>query len=132
MDDPFTDLEDRQPEEDQAGEEHRTQRGLPGVTHGQHHGVGEEGVQAHARCQRDRVVGDQTHDRRADGCRQAGGDEHRAVVHAGLGEDARVDEEDVGHRQEGGDAGQDLGAQRGVVRLELKQLFQHGRSSCAG
>ncbi len=120
MDDPFTDLEDRQQEENRARQEHRAQRGLPGVAHGQHDGVGEEGVQAHARRQRDGVVGDQPHDRRTDGCGQTGGDEHRAVIHAGFGKDARVDEEDVGHRQEGGDTGQDLGAQRGVVRLELK------------
>ncbi|MNH35260.1 hypothetical protein D3C79_959310 [compost metagenome] len=81
----------------------------------QDHGVGEEGVQAHARRQGDRVVGDQAHGRRADGRRQAGGDEDRALVHAGLAENARVDEQDVGHGQEGGDARENLGADIGVV-----------------
>jgi hypothetical protein len=52
------------------------------------------------------------------------------VVHAGLGKNAGVNEEDVGHRQEGGETGEDLGAQRSVVRLELEQLLQHGQSSC--
>ena len=117
VDDPFADAEDRQQEEHGGGNEHCAQRDLPAVAHVQHHGVGEEGVEAHAGGQGDRVVGDQAHDGRADGRCQAGGDEHRALVHAGLAEDARVDEEDVGHGQEGGDPRQDLGAHRGVVRL---------------
>ncbi len=125
VDDPLADLEDRQQEEQARGQEYRAEGHLPGVAHAQHHGVGEESVQAHARRQGDRVVGDQAHHRRAEGRRQAGGDEDRALVHAGFAEDARVDEEDVGHRQEGGETGQHLGAHVGVVRLELEQLFQH-------
>ena len=91
----------------------------------QDHGVGEEGVQAHARCQRDRIVGDDAHDCRADGGCQAGRDKHRAFVHPGFAEDARVHEEDVGHRQEGGDTRKNLGSHSGVVCFELKQPFQH-------
>ncbi len=95
------------------------------MAHVQHNGVGKEGVQAHARCQGDRVVGDQAHHRRADGRCQAGGNEHCAFVHAGFAEDARVDEQDVGHRQESRDARKNLGSHVGVVCLELKQPFQH-------
>ncbi len=132
VDDPLADSEDRQQEEQARGDKYRAERDLPGVAHAQHHGVGEEGVEAHAWRQGDRVVGDQAHHRRTDGRRQAGGDEDRALVHAGFAEDARVDEEDVGHGQEGGDTGQDLGTHVGAVRLELEQLFQHGRFSRAG
>ncbi|MNG07150.1 hypothetical protein D3C84_904390 [compost metagenome] len=82
--------------------------------------IGEEGVEAHARREGDRVVGDQAHQRRADGRGQAGGDEHGALVHAGFAEDRRIDEEDIGHGQKGSDTGQDFGAYRGVVRLELE------------
>ncbi|MNZ81066.1 hypothetical protein D3C78_997230 [compost metagenome] len=103
----------------------------------QDHGVGKEGVQAHARREGDRVVGDQAHGRRADGSCQTGGDKHRALVHAGLAEDARVDEQNVGHGQKGRDARQNLGPHVGVVCLELKQPFQHvcspwraGRREC--
>ncbi|MNP20110.1 hypothetical protein D3C76_1126710 [compost metagenome] len=85
------------------------------MAHVQNHGIGEEGVQAHARRQRDRVVGDQAHGRRTDGRGQAGGDEDRTFVHAGLAQDAGVDEQDVGHGQEGGDARKNLGAHIGVV-----------------
>ncbi|MNQ71052.1 hypothetical protein D3C85_857090 [compost metagenome] len=91
----------------------------------QHDGVGEERVQSHARCQRNRVVGDQAHDGGADGGCQAGRDKHRALVHAGLAENARVDEQNVGHGQEGRDTGKNLGTHVGVVCLELKQPFQH-------
>ncbi|MDT4862621.1 hypothetical protein FQZ97_972860 [compost metagenome] len=90
------------------------------MAHGQDHGVGEEGVEAHARRQGDRVVGQQAHDRRTDGRRQAGGNEHRALVHAGFGEHVGVDEEDVGHGQEGGETGEDLAAYRGVMRFEVE------------
>ncbi|MNK89175.1 hypothetical protein D3C87_1091750 [compost metagenome] len=137
VDDPFTDAEDRQQEEAHGRDEYGTQCDLPGVAHVQDHGVGEEGVQAHARCEGDRVVGDQAHGRRADGGGQTGGDEHRALVHAGLAEDARVDEQNVGHGQKGRDARQNLGPHVGVVCLELKQPFQHvcspwraGRREC--
>jgi hypothetical protein len=125
VDDPFADAEDRQQEEQHCRNEHRSQRYLPGVAHVQDHGVGKEGVQAHARRERDRVVGDQAHHRRTDGGCQTRGDEHRALVHAGLAENAWVDEQNVGHGQKGREARQNLGPHVGVVCLELKQPFQH-------
>lgn len=128
IDDPFADAEDRQQEKQHGRDKYRTQRHLPGMAQVQDHGVGKEGVQAHARCQGNRVVGDQTHDRRADGRCQTGGDKQRALVHAGLAENARVDEQDVGHGQECRDTGQNLGTHVSVVCLELKQLFQHACS----
>jgi len=38
-------------------------------------------------------------------------------------EDARVDENDVGHGQEGGDPCQQLGANTGIVFREFEQFF---------
>ena len=95
------------------------------MAHVQNHGVGKEGVQAHARCQGNRVVGDQAHHGRADGGGQTGRNEHSALVHAGCAEDARVDEQDVSHRQERRDAREDFSPHVGVMCLELKQPFQH-------
>ncbi len=40
--------------------------------------------------------------------------------HAGAAQEGRIDEQDVGHRQEGGDAGQDLGLDRGAVFVQLE------------
>ena len=57
----------------------------------------------------------------ADGRRQAGRDEQGTLVHPGFAQDAGVDEQDVGHGQEGGDPGEDFRAHGGVVRLELEE-----------
>ncbi len=92
------------------------------------HGEGEEGVQPHARRHRDRPVGVERHDRRAERRGEAGRDEHRALVHAGRGEDLRVDEDDVGHRQERRDPGDHLGAHVGAVFLQLEVALEHSSS----
>ena len=52
----------------------------------------------------------------------AGGDEGRAVVDPGAGENQRIDHDDVGHRQEGGAAGQYLGADRRAVCAEVEHV----------
>ena len=44
--------------------------------------------------------------------------------HSGSGEDGRVDQHDVGHRQKGGDAGQNLGAPVGSQAREFKVAFE--------
>src|SRR4029077_18180383 len=54
VDDVFASAEDRNQEEDDAGAEHGRKRLLPGIFHRQHDGEREEGVQPHARRQRDR------------------------------------------------------------------------------
>ena len=109
------DAEHRDQEEDHAGAEHRRERLLPGVFVGQHHGEGEEGVEPHAGRQRDRVIGVKPHHQRRHRGGDAGRDEHRALVHAGLAEDRRVDEHDVDHRQKRGQAGDEFGADIGAV-----------------
>jgi hypothetical protein len=44
--------------------------------------------------------------------------------HAGVAEDGGVDENDISHRQEGGDAGDDFGTNRGAVFGELEILIK--------
>ena len=107
-------------QEEASRQEHGAQRCLPAVAHGAHHGVGEVGIEAHARGNRDGIVGIERHDGRAQRRHHAGSHEHRALGHAGAAQDGRVDEQDVGHRQEGGDAGQDLGLDRGAVFVQLE------------
>ena len=115
VDDVFADPEDRDEKEDHAGAEHAGERLLPRVFVGQHNGEGEEGIQPHARRERDRVVGIERHDQRGHRGRNAGRDEYRALVHARAGEDLRVDEHDIDHGEEGRDAGDELGADIGAV-----------------
>ncbi len=97
---------------------------LPGVAHAGHHHEGEEGVEAHGRCQRNGQVGEQAHQDAADAGDEAGGNEHGLGVHAGRREDLRVDEDDVDHGQEGGDAGDHFGAGVGAMALQGKQTLK--------
>ena len=127
FDDVLADAEDRDQKEQHAGAEHRGERLLPGVFVGQHHGEGEEGVDAHAGRERDRVIGVERHHHGAHRGGDAGGDEHRALVHAGLAQDRRVDEHDVDHGQERGQAGDEFGADVGALLLEPEILLQHRR-----
>ena len=93
-------------------------------------GVGEEGVEPHARRESNRQVGEKAHDEAADGGSETGGDEDSAVIHAGFGEDVGVDEDDVGHRQKGGNAGDGFGAGGSAVCFELEEFVEHGGSGC--
>lgn len=97
---------------------------LPGVAHASHHHEGEEGVEAHGGSQGDGQVGQQTHQDAADAGDEAGGNEHGLGVHACRREDLRVDEDDVDHGQEGGDAGDHLGAGRGAMTAQGKQALE--------
>ena len=127
VDDPFADRQHADDEEDDAGDEDAAQRHLPGKLHAADHGEGEVGVEPHARRQRDRVVGQERHQQAADRRGDAGRDEHGAERHAGFAEDVRVDEDDVGHGQEGRDPGHDLRPHRRLVLVEFEQSFEHQR-----
>ena len=100
VDQPFADRRDRDQQEQGAGEEHDAKRELPIAAELGHHGEGEIGVEPHAGGKRDGVVGVEPHDGGRERRGEAGGDEHRAMIHAGLLEDRRVDEHDVGHGEE--------------------------------
>ena len=124
VDDPLAHLENAQQKEGQAREEHRPQRGFPGVAHSQHHAVGKEGVQAHSGCLGNGVVGPKAHHETANGRRQTRRHEHGTVIHAGFRKDARVDEDDVGHRKERGDPCNHLGFYVGLLLGELEVVVQ--------
>src|SRR5215475_7891377 len=115
VDDVFADAEHRDEEEHHARAEHGGERLLPRVLVREHDREGEEGVESHAGRQRDRIVGVEAHHQRAHRRRDAGGNEHGALVHAGIAENLRIDEYDIDHGQERGDAGDQLGADVGAV-----------------
>src|SRR5471030_17676 len=123
VDDQLAQLQHADQDEQTAGDEYGAQRGLPRYVHAQHDGVGEVSVKAHAGRHRDRVVGVDAHDHRAQRGGQAGGDEDRVARHAGVAEYGGIDEDDVGHRQEGGDAGHYFGANVGAVCAEFEGRF---------
>ena len=69
---------------------------------------------------RDRPVRPQAHDRGADEGGQNRGCENRAEIHAGVFENQRVDHDDVGHREECRDAGNNLTPHRGSILFKLE------------
>ena len=97
LDDELTQAQHGADQEQTSRDEHRPQGSLPRIAHLEHHHVGKIGVQPHARRQRNRVVGIQRHDGRAQRCDQAGGDKDRALGHARIPQNGGVDEHDVGH-----------------------------------
>src|SRR5262249_24692603 len=120
IDDVFADVEDRDQEEDHAGTEHAGERLLPAVFVLEHHGEGEERIEPHARCERDRIIGVERHHQGRDGSRDAGRDENRALVHSGTGKDLRVDEHDVDHGEKGRDAGDQFRAHVAAALAQAK------------
>ena len=107
--------------------------GTPSAAERHDHGDEEE-VLAHAGRQRDRVVGEQPHEDRGQRRSDAGGHEHRAEVHPGRlagqvrGQHRRLHEDDVGHRQERGQAGQHLRADVRPARGQLEAADSSTRS----
>jgi hypothetical protein len=124
IDDVLPDRENRNQKKQYARAKHGRQCLLPGVFVGQHNRESEEGVDAHTGRQRDRIVGVKRHNKGAHSCGDTGCNEHRARIHAGLAENDRVDEHDVDHRQESGDACDKFGAGVGALLRKAKISFQ--------
>ena len=103
---------------------HRPQRRLPMVPGTNHHRVGEEGVLPHAGRKRDGIVRQPAHRQRSGSGSQAGGHEHGAEIHPGIGKNGRVDDRDVGHRQKRRRARDRFAPPGGAVRSELKAALQ--------
>ena len=123
----------RQQEKADAAVENHAERRRPRDAVADADGEGEKRVQAHARRERDGVVRHQRHDGGHERRGEAGRGHERGGVHAGLGENRRVDGEDVGHRGEGGETTDDLAAQRGAVGRQVKEpLEKAGRRDGRG
>ena len=118
-------------EEDDSGEEDGSQCALPGDAHAFDDGVSEVGVEAHAGGECQGVVGERSHEDAAEGRAEAGGGGDGGKRHAGFAEDGRVHEDDVGHRDEGGETGENLGLPvcaescKAEVAFEAKANGQH-------
>ena len=82
-DDHLADLGDGDDDVDQAAQEYHAHGLLPAEAEAEAHGVADDG-------------------------RDDGGQEHAAPRHTGLRQNLRVDDDDVGHREERGQAGQNL------------------------
>ena len=100
------------------------------------HHHGEEAVQPHAGGHHEGLVGQQAHAEGADGGSHAGGQEHavpqRGSLRAEVREQVGVQGDDVGHRHEGGQTRDQLGANVGVVLFQLEDSVHGQRISSPG
>ena len=113
-------------EKDDAGEEDCAEGGLPRNAHAFDDGVGEVGVEAHAGSEGEWVVGERSHEDAAEGRTETGGSGDGGERHSGFREDGRVHEDDVGHRDEGGETGKNFGAPVGGVGGEAEIVLETG------
>ena len=111
-------------EEDDSRKKDRAQGRLPGDVHLEADDVGEVGVETHPWGQRDGIARHHAHHDGAESRRKAGGRGYGSQRHSSGGENGRVDQHDVGHGQERGDSGQNLGAPVGPQAREFKIAFQ--------
>ncbi len=124
VDDLFADFGESEDEKKQAGKKDDTESGLPGNAAAEDYGVGEVGVEGHPGREGDGIVGPNAHNERGERGGNASGEENAVNGHAGFGEDARVDDDHVGHGHEGGEAGEDFAADSGVIFLEMKDAVE--------
>jgi len=122
----LTDAGEGEGEEDDAREEDGAEGGLPGNAHAKDDGVREVGVEAHAGGECEWVVGECSHEDAAECRTEAGGGGDGGEGHAGFAEKRGIHEDDVGHRDEGGEAGEDFGAPVGGVYGEAEVVLQAG------
>ena len=97
------DFEEREEDKEDSLDEDCRQRELPTVAHPQTDGKDEKGVDAHTRCQSERLLGIERHHQRSDdGCQ----------------EDAGVHGQDIGHGEESSEPGIDLRSHLMLCRVE--------------
>lgn len=120
LDNMLAELSDCDDNVDDAADKHHGQRLLPGEFQRKADRINEESVEAHARRLRVGDVGDQAHDQGADDGGDDGCQENGAPFHTRLAENAGVYRDDVRHRKECGEAGDNLPSRCGAVLLELE------------
>lgn len=112
-------------EGDEAVENDQPHRDFPGA--GFEGDPDDDGVETHTAGEGDGKVGGQPHEDRANAggessaCADGGGD---IWGHAGAGENLRVDEKDVGHREEGGDGAAEFAGDGGVAGAQVESSEQ--------
>ena len=116
--------EDGENEKCETGQEYAPQRRLPRDTHALDHREREIRVQAHSRSERQRVIGHQSHENAAKCRGEAGRCRNAGAGHAGGPKNDGIDDDDVGHREERREAGQQLGANRRAMILQIKKTAQ--------
>ena len=125
-------------QDDQALEDHEAHRVRPGHLRQLGDAEGDEGVEPQARGEGQRIVGHDPHEQGHDPRHEGGARrDHRevglvapteeAARRVGLGpDDQRVEDDDVGHREEGREATADLPADRRATLVDLEVPLDRG------
>ena len=124
IEDCFTDVGNRQDDEDDTFNKNGCQCLLPAVAHAQNDSVSKVGVQTHCGSQRKGMVGKYCHQDGANRGSDCSCSEDCAAVHAGSGKDAGVNCQDVSHGHKHGDTGHNLGLHIGVAFFQMKDLVK--------
>ena len=120
VDDLLADTRNRQQQKNNTGKENNAQRSAPGDVHAQADRISKVGVERHAGRERNGIVGVDAHHKSGNGGGKAGRENHALDWHPCLGENLRVDDDDVSHRQESGEAAEKLLLYGGLVFSELE------------
>ena len=124
VDHPLPEAEQSHQNKKNSGQEHRAQSALPSVAKHMHHRESDESIFAHIRTDGERAVGIETHQQRSEDGGENGGCKRGASRHAGSFQDGRVDSHDVGHREEGGQSGDNFAADGCLATREFKKLIE--------
>src|SRR5690348_10067165 len=119
-------------QEGEAIQEDEGEGGADGEAARADDGEGEEGVVAEAGGERPGQISPEAHEQRGDDGGEDGADDQRGGVEAGGRHDGRVDEDDVGHRDEGGEAGGELDAVGAAAALRAEGIGEEVGQRRAG
>ena len=133
----FAQADERENQEQHAGNEHHAECDLPAIGEARSgcrrdRGKNEKEVFPHAGRLGDGITRVKSHDGGGQRRREARGGHDGPEVHAGglaehhAGQDGRLHDDDVGHREKGGDTGQQFRAHRGLVFRQAKNSIKHG------
>ena len=125
VDEPVAYFGDCKQDEDESFEEYSREGELPAVPHTEANGKYKESVQAHAGSEGERFLRIKGHHQRTCYRRECGGGEYRTAGHVESAEDAGVDGQNIGHRQESGNAGENLGTDIMLLGIEPKSFSQN-------
>jgi len=123
----FAETRDRDDDVHDAADKHHGKRLFPGELHDAADGERKERIKSHARRQSVRHVREQSHNQRAHDRSDDRSNKNalrieRVVLRPGERKDARVDENDVRHGEEGGNTRDNFRADIGAVALEVKKV----------
>ena len=124
IDDGLADMADRQDQEQDARKEDGAECDRPVETECTAYIVGKERIEAHARCECDRVVGEYAHNHRRECCDPDRRGDGRLLRDTCLRQDIWIDKDDISKCNECGKTCEDFRFDRRVLLTELEETIK--------